>query len=184
MRKYTEDNVYGAIERRLRDENFNVKHLYRDFREDWGDDGGYLIAVSKKNGKYYLHILDVNYNVKVWCHILDESDHRLIDGSANKMEHVDYIVCESLEEVQKEIVKFIDLLDFTIGFDEHFSTYHYEIEDLPKELRGLGKYYLNMLEYCAFSYSEYRDKDRAAILNLLNTEYKPDYSDPGEYLGE
>ena len=45
MRTLTTDNVYGAIERQLRDENFNVKHLMRDFRGDWGDDGGYLVTV-------------------------------------------------------------------------------------------------------------------------------------------
>ena len=33
-RAETRDNVYGAIERQLRDENFDVKHLMRDSRGD------------------------------------------------------------------------------------------------------------------------------------------------------
>jgi hypothetical protein len=48
MRKLTEDNVYGAIERQLRDNNFEVLHLMRDSRGDWGDDGGYLIFNLKE----------------------------------------------------------------------------------------------------------------------------------------
>ena len=186
--KNTNDNVHGAIERRLRDEGFQVKHLYRDAREDWGDDGGYLISVSVKNDQYYLHILEVNYNCTVGIHVLEESDKRLKDGSCNILEHKDYIICDSTQEVQKELERLVKYLDLAIQLEEQgsyfFCSGYFDEENdesLPEELRKLQMYYKKIIGVCTFSYSEFRHVDKPAILNLLNTKYVPNYLDPEEY---
>ena len=184
----TKDNVYGAIERQLRDENFNVKHLMRDFRGDWGDDGGYLVSISEKNGKVYLHIIAVNYNVSIDSNVLDENYHSILDGSQKETDIQDYIICESIEDAQTKVNEFVDRLKQVVALIEEDDNYFFESgyindeEEVPPGFEGLEKYYLNMLASCWFSFSEYTQKDEPILLSLTKTEYVPDYTDPEEYM--
>lgn len=181
----TKDNVYGAIERQLRDENFNVKHLMRDHRGDWGDDGGYIVSVSEKNDKIYLHIISVNYNVSTSSNVLDEFDQRILDGKDKEADIQDYIICESIDGAQIKINEFVARLEKVVQLieqDDYFFAHGYvdDNEDVPEGFENLDNYYLNMLAVCWFPFSEYA-QDKATLLSLTNTQYVPDYEDPEEY---
>jgi len=187
MRALTRDNVYGAIERQLRDENFKVKHLMRDDRGDWGDDSGYLISVSEKNDKVYLHIIGVNYNLSIDSNVLDETYKAIVDGSQKPSDIKDYIICDSIEDAQVKINTFVDLLHkitWQIDYDESYffsNGYINDDEQRPKGFEGFDNYYLSMLSKCWYSFSECWAKDDDILHNLTTTEYVPDYTDPEEY---
>jgi len=185
-KELTRDNVYGAIERQLRDEGFDVKHLMRDFRGDWGDDGGYIVSVSSKNAKFYLHIISVNYNVSIDSNVLDELDRRILDGSEIETDIQDYIICQSIEDAQHKINEFVDNLKKVVELvenDNYFfeSGYISDEEATPEGFEKYEKFYLNMLALCWFSFSEYTKQDEYNLLNLTKTEYVADYTDPEEY---
>jgi len=189
MYKYkpTKDNVYGAIERQLRDEKFKVKHLMRDERGDWGDDGGYIISISEKNDKTYLHIIHVNYNVKIDVNVLDETYPHLKEGE--KLEDVaDFIICHSIEDAQNTLNKLVDDLKVVIDLVENKDNYYFnngwidETEEKPQYFNGYAKCYLNMLASCYFSFSEYIEWDEPKLRTLTKTPYIADYNDPDEYL--
>jgi hypothetical protein len=167
----TTDNVYGAIERRLRDEQFKVLHLHRDTRGDWGDDGGYIVSISSKNDKYYVHILEVNYNYDVSTHILDESDERDSDTT-----HTNYIACHSLEMAQAIVDGFVTNLDKCIAAGVGQG------ECITNEIvNHLCFGFRKMLDVMIFPYSKY-PQDREQLLKLTKIPYIPDYTDPEYYV--
>ena len=183
-RAETRDNVYGAIERQLRDENFDVKHLMRDSGGDWADDGGYLISISEKNDKIYLHIIRVNYNGYIDSNVLDENDHRITNGSRKESDIQDYIKCTSIEDAQTKLNKFVDLLDITLTDDVSWyfeNGYIDHDDDKPEGFETFDNYYLEMLCACWFPFSEYHEIDAPILRNLTNIEYVADYTDPTEY---
>lgn len=179
------DNVYGAIERRLRDENFEVLHLHRDSRGDWGDDGGYIISISKKREMIYLHILQVNYNVNVSIHILEPTDQQRFIKNNCKI-YNDYLLFHSVEDAQKEIDIFLNYLDQAILLEEkeiyYFTSGYVDKNwEIPEGFQDLSYQYLSMLSTCYSAYGDYSDKERKALSNLSKTQYTPDYSDPKQY---
>lgn len=56
------DATHAAVEALLMVNGFDIQYSLRDSAEDWGDDGGFVITLSKKDSKFYVHILEVNYN--------------------------------------------------------------------------------------------------------------------------
>jgi hypothetical protein len=185
-RELTNDNVYGAIERQLRDENFKVKHLMRDSRGDWADDGGWLISISEKNDKIYLHVIGVNYNSSVGVNVLDEMDYRIVEDGQDENKIADYIICESIADAQEKLNAFVVLVERAYEMIENDESYFFEngyferAEDVPYGFVGLDSYYLSMISHCWFSMSEYTN-DADKLRNLTNIEYVPDYTDPEEY---
>ena len=59
------DNTYSPYELNLILNGFSVKHVHRDFRGDWGDDGGHIVVVASKNEKWYVFVSFISYNVSV-----------------------------------------------------------------------------------------------------------------------
>lgn len=173
------DNTYKAIEIRLRDEKFKVHHLYRDFRGDWGDDGGYIVAICEKKGIIYLHILAVNYNADVSCHILEKDDERV--GNLGEREFLDYFICESVEDAQRKINEFITHLEVVVeevANDRYYfgnGILYPEDEPVPEYFKDFSFQYLSMLAIVHFSYSEYTSIDKPNLLNLTKTPYVPNY---------
>tara|TARA_Y100000310_G_scaffold334897_1_gene415670 strand:+ start:7547 stop:8113 length:567 start_codon:yes stop_codon:yes gene_type:complete len=187
------DNTFGGIEKRLHDEGFEVKHLHRDTRHDWGDDSGYIVSISEKNDKIYLHVLQVNYNIGVDSHILDESDKRFENGCTIE-DHADFIICDSMEDAQNKVNEFVAILDKCVeeelrdwGLIEEVLESDGGYDDFPSEalldeLRKLPESYHNFIDISLFAYSEY-EQDKEALLNLTNSEYKQNFTDedPREY---
>ena len=75
--------TYGSVEAKLNQQGFDIKWLIRDVRHDWGDDGGFLISSSKKDNKFYLHVINVNYNEDIKGLLLEPHDRLLGEGESN-----------------------------------------------------------------------------------------------------
>jgi hypothetical protein len=174
------DKTYGAIERQLQDNNFEVLHLMRDTRGDWGDDGGYIVSMSKKNDIVYLHIIQVNYNLTIHENILDEEQW---EESTHPDSYPDFFAFSSVEDAQLKLNEFVKYLNKAVWLEEEMQNYYFKagyIEkdwEIPDGFQHLDNQYLSMIAICVNAYGDYMTQDQEKLLNLSKTPYVPDFSD-------
>ena len=180
MLKYEQNPVFS--EAYLSARGFKVLHLHRDSKRDYGDETGYIISISEKNDKVYLHILEVCcYNdLKHYC--LEESD------ILNESFVPDYKIFDTVEDVQAYLDKLVIFM--ANGFEqfdyflEDNSLYNISKlnEDKHKETvedyKDIGLIDIDMLRF-AFTmrlpFEEYMENEKEAINNLSKIPYKPNY---------
>ena len=97
----------------LRARGFNILHLHKDFKGSYDDEEGYLISISEKDKKIYLHVLSVCMYAEMNTYCLEESD----KGNP------DYKIFDSVEEAQS-------YLDSLVSFmQEVIRTYKFPFSD-------------------------------------------------------
>lgn len=177
------DNVYSNVEKLLLLKGFEVRTIMRDLRGDSGDDGGYLISISKKEDLYYLHILAINYNNSLHTHCLDEDDWK--EEKSNDLDNSnrafkDFLIFQTLDDIQDYLNEFVSDMDRILEDDEDsYETFWYP-EEVKEKYPEFTRQRIGFLAACLFAYSEFgtlhdgESGDRKRILNLLkedNTEF-------------
>ena len=158
-------NVFETTEKLILSKNFDVLHFMRDTREDSGDDGGYMVVLSIKNGEYYIHILGINYNGELNGHVLDDDDLKTCSSSA----FPDFVKFSILEECKQYLEIFIsDLEDLIVADDDEGGLCY--VDDIMEWNPNFTKQYATFLSACISSYSEYRIIDRKRILGIVNED--------------
>lgn len=164
--------TYGPMEQLL-NEKFEVLHLFRDTRHDWGDDGGYLVSISKKEDLYYLHILQINYNGDLNYDVLDEEDWENVEDKEHAFK--DYFTFGTIEEAQGKIIELCKDLDRIL--EEYEDHYLWDDDSFDQfEWKTWTKLEKQCLAAMAFPYSEY-SRDKIVLTNLINYEYKYNETD-------
>lgn len=166
---------YGAVEKLL-NSRFEVLHLHRDTRHDWGDDGGYIVAICKKKDLFYLHVIDINYNLALEGLILDEDDWDKYKNEKDAFR--DYMIFKTKEEVQEKLISICNELDSILA-EEKFSSCLWDDIDSDKYKKEYTDYDKSCLRVMIFAYSEY-EQDKIILNNLSKTKYKPNFSDKDE----
>ncbi len=146
-RYYREGATHLAIENLINDEGFEILHLYRDHGHDDCDDAGWIVSISKKNDKYYLHILMTSYNYELKTIVLDEESLALCGEGA----FGDFFAYDSVEKCQ---AKLNELRDHMITLKEHNEDMeYYQRDEIPIE--GLSTYEKDCLVFMCFGDREY-----------------------------
>lgn len=177
---------YGSAEMLLKAEGFDIHHLMRDPRGDWGDDGGFIVSVSKKDDMWYLHILDINYNNELSTHVLDESH----DTSRYRHWIEDYIKFSTKAELATTLTSIIALLnkyrycylefddDAEYGFKANYAEDENgaDSEDLVSEINdNVNTLFRSFLVKMHRPFSEYENLTMRLLVSLLDTPYTPNY---------
>lgn len=119
--------TYGSTEFMLKLKGFNVKHLIRDYRGDWGDwgdDGGWIIAISSKNNKWYAHIIEINYNYELSDVVFDndivhiDNDFIMFDTYNESIEYIKTFTNKLSNDMLSTLR---DELDYYNGEDDHIE---------------------------------------------------------------
>lgn len=169
----TNDNVFGAVERLLKAKGFTVKNLIRDIKEDWGDDGGFIVSISTKKNDIYLHILSINYNSDTSIHVL-EYDEGWKTGILNDSSP-DYIICKDVKEVY-DLLKQLSMIvkNFREDYDDEDAELARIAANSPFNIDMLSALYKG-------GFDDY-EKNSQLIARLLTTPYYAQFSDPSAYL--
>ena len=109
--------TYTGYESYLIYNGYNILHAHRDRRGDWGDDAGFMIIVSEKDGKFNVHTPFISYNCDIQ-YIKIEEDLLSFD-------------------TKKEAIKFInnlaiDMNNLLINNDEDLFSSEEEYEEFNK----------------------------------------------------
>lgn len=184
---YESYNDYRNTKLLLEKEEFKVLHLFEDTRGDWGDDGGFMVVIAEKNEKIYLHILGINYNSPVKSHNLDEEAVLTIGGFP------DFIICETVEDAQGIVNKFVSILDYFLTLKDEDDFYGESAEEFMDELNDDTHNAASEIAFissrinsdtpmetlseflyvCFFPYSEFADNgDRNGLLTLTETNFE------------
>ena len=156
---------YGNVEKVLNDE-FKVHHLFRDTRGDSGDDGGYIVAISEKSEKFYLHIIPICQFCEIEFLNIDET------WSADNTGFPDFIECNSIKDAQQKLNGIIKNLDHYLTENNDYSRDADEIYDFFEG--NISKTEAEYLATIMFPYSEY-EQDKETLLNLSKTSYVPNF---------
>lgn len=174
--------TYGTVEVALKLNGFNILHLMRDVRGDWADDGGFIISVSEKNSLYYLHIVEVNYNMDIRCQLLVERDEPL-----GHDEYHDFVSFKDLTELKIYLANMIRIInqypkleDCSIFKEDLLEekTRSYIEDDYPgllQKIENEGDQFINLFLIIAWPYAEYMEQNNKLIEDLFNTTYKPNH---------
>ena len=139
---------YGSLEAYIKLMGFDIKHLIRDAREDWGDDGGYIVCVSKKGRLWYTHFIYVSYNL----------DCRDYDLSLRSNE--EYRCISKKHSSYEYAVKYVEwMADEMKNFSSGFKT------NAPSKIVAILK--RPFREYIKMNYCKMR--------HIGELEYKPNY---------
>jgi len=160
--------TYENLEMYLNLKDFDILSLFKDSRRDDGDDGGYIISVSKKNEKFYVHILEANYNGNLEYYIFDEED-----LEKSKTTRKDFYVFNTSKEVEEFINKFVEDLDYCVNEEKENDEFYGEQEEAFQKLSKRENFnwndnYCEHLRVCFFPYSEYNDMDDIKQLYNFN----------------
>ena len=175
-------STYGACEASLKSSGFKVLHFIRDERGDWGDDGGYIVAISQKADKSYLHILEVNHNINVSEHILDEqASKKYVDDAFNKDRFDDFVVLP-MQKIQAYLYRLTSYLNYLsaikiddediVGWDANEVL---EEDPLLKDLLKDFDFSLKTLLFMLPAYIEDKATNMMNLFNLQNNIYVPNY---------
>lgn len=156
-------NCYEETELYLILNGFELINVVRDSRGDWGDDGGYLISLSKKNDFYYLHIFAINYNGEVKTHWIEDDSFPNDDGGFK-----DFIKSDNLEVIDKYIHRFIKCLNENIEIISEEGLY--DIDDIKTHCKDIPDDILPYIGLMESSYSEYKKIDEKRILNITKVD--------------
>jgi len=165
--------TFGPVEHLL-NKKFEVLHLHRDTRHDWGDDGGYLVSISKKDNLFYLHIVQINYNGNLEGMVLDEDDWEKCKNQEEAFK--DYFRFSTLEETQEKLIALCDDLDYIIETDEDDGQCLWDDDCFDQFDRTWTAYEKDCLRAMSFAYGEYK-QDKVILHNLTKTKYKPNFTD-------
>lgn len=166
-----QDRKFGAVEHLL-NKKFEVLHLHRDTRHDWGDDGGYIVAICKKDHLFYLHVIEVNYNVELRGLVLDEDDWEKCKDQEGAFK--DFLTFNTIEDAQEKIISICDDLDYIIKEDEDVCLWDKDAFD--KYEKEYTEYEKDCLRAMMSPYREY-SQDKTILHNLIKTTYKPNFTD-------
>lgn len=143
---------------------FNVISFYQDFRGDEGDDGGYTVSISEKDGKYYLHVLYISSNNL-------EADHWVVTEDEAKNGYPDFFIFDTKEEAQGYLNYLVTKLKDMLEEDKYLYLWD-DIDEKEDELEKIETAFLAAL---SFPFSEYMERDEPVLTDLINYEYIPNF---------
>lgn len=163
--------THACLERHI-NKKVELINFVRDFREDWGDDGGYCFYVGIYEGKYILGSNYISYNLEY------SRAFREINRLEDEDENIEYKYFDSLEEIDAFILRMIEVTKKLKEEDEDwgYESWYLEKEDFESEfmfycIRNLGS-----------AFVENEEENIQNILNLTKEDiYKPRLFDPIEY---
>lgn len=176
MTKDVTTNNYINTERHLKDKGFKILYLIRDTRGDWGDDGGYIISVSKKDEDIYLHVLEINHNHEVSMHVLSDDD-VFPNPEIHYDENADYFICGNLEYAKSLVQKLLSDIDIAYKAYmneewEYLLEWNFENKEgnLP-QFSGYAQFYMHMLAVIFNVYHENPSEEWNHIDDMFKTPY-------------
>jgi len=107
--------TYTGYESFLIFNGYNILHAHRDARGDWGDDAGYMIIISEKDGKFHVHTPFINYNCDIQ-YIKIEEDMLSFDTKDKAVKFIHDLA--------------IDMNNLMINGDEDLFAYDDDYEDV------------------------------------------------------
>lgn len=151
--------THGCLERHI-NKKVDVINFIRDYREDWGDDGGYCFYVGHYEGKFVLGSNYISYNN-------DFSDDFI---NINKLEKIDdgveYMLFDRMEELESFIER---LIAKTVELNKEDPDWGYESWDLEEDdfespfmhmcIRNLGSAFCENVEINTKRLQELTKKD-------------------------
>lgn len=173
--------TYGAAEAMLKVFGFNVISLVRDIRGNPCD--GYIVSLSEKGKKIYLHFLEITQEMKVGQYV--------IEGSRNAIgedKFKDYEIFDSISEARNYLEVFIDCLDtFVLLTDEdgndvlrtsleelknHYPEIMNEVDEIVAKI---GEERFNSIVFMSFPFYEFRRRNTERLYLLGKIEYTPNF---------
>lgn len=176
-------STYDNLEKYLYYKEFNVLSLFKDSGNNDGDDGGYIISISKKDEKFYLHILEANYNGKLKYYNLDN----------NEVEEKCFYIFSESKQLEIFLNKFVDDLEYCVNEEKKDEDFYGESNEEFQELSkkhnlNWDENYCDQLRLCFFSFKENSDEteirrlcslktfsENASILKLKKTLFEQDF---------
>ena len=154
---------YESYEIYLKSKEFEVKHLIRAHRGDWGDDGGWVISISSRRNKWYLIYQYISYNLDLGDILHDIETNN--DVSVVEI-YKTYNEClSSLNSTYNSIT--LDILEnISDGWDDH-NEYNEETN------LELTKTEFNIFSIIGEPTHEYYTEDMHNIHNIENLLYTP-----------